>query len=87
MDEKVFDLVVEIETRQELEADIETRPELTADVLTRELLEASIETRQELIVEVDTRVVEDGFYATVMDETLHLTKGMTVNGDELILNG
>lgn len=87
MDKQIFELVVEIETRQNLEAGIETRPELTAEISTREILDTSIETRQELIVEVGTRVVEDGYYATVTDETLHLVKGISVAGDGLILNG
>lgn len=87
MDKQIFELVVEIGTRQELDTSIETRLELTAEITTREVIDASIETRQDLIVEVGTRVIEDGFYATVTDETLHLVKGMSVDGNGLVLNG
>lgn len=87
MDEPRYKIISEIETRVNLDAEIATRQELVADIETRQILEVEIATRQEIVAEVTTRSTEDGYYASVSDETLHLLKSVSVDGEELFLNG
>ena len=87
MGNKRSEIIAEITTRQSLDAEITNRLNLVAEIESRQNLEAEITTKQEIIAMVETRVVEGGYYASVQNGTLHLQKEISVDGNELMING
>lgn len=77
---------VDIDDRQRIETDILNRDNLIVEIEPRLELTVDIVTRQDLEVVVETLGNEDGYYASVKDETLHLLKRVNVTGSELVLN-